>query len=56
MHRCIKCDGPTKGYKCDICGEESVSHDPNHEHGGDHHMPRCQECKEAEVDCRCRKG
>ena len=39
MDNCSKCSGPAEGYKCDMCGAESATHDENHEHGGEHHMP-----------------
>jgi len=40
-------------YKCDLCGAESSSHDPGHECGSDHCMPKCSGCGEAEVNCTC---
>jgi len=43
----------TEGYKCDMCGAESATHDANHEHGGDHCMPKCKGCNEAQVKCTC---
>jgi len=51
---CKKCEGPTSGYKCDICGEESVAHVETHTHGGAHCMPKCTGCNEAEVKCSCK--
>jgi hypothetical protein len=50
---CSKCAGPTEGYKCDLCGAESESHDPDHGCGGDHCMPKCAACNEAQVGCSC---
>jgi len=45
---CKGCGGPTEGYKCDMCGAEAESHDPNHACGGDHCLPKCKGCGEAE--------
>lgn len=47
------CNGPTEGYKCDVCGSESAEHDANHEHGGEHCVAKCQTCNEAETKCTC---
>lgn len=43
----------TEGYKCDVCGQECPEHDPNHSCGGDHCMPKCSGCGEAESKCSC---
>lgn len=53
MDNCSKCGGPTEGYKCDMCGAESATHDENHEHGGEHCMPKCKACSQAQVKCTC---
>lgn len=53
MAKCIKCDNETVGFKCDICGAESDEHDDAHEHGGEHCMPKCAGCNEAQVNCSC---
>ncbi len=53
MSKCVKCSGPTKGYKCDECGAESKSHDEDHSCGGKHCMPKCEGCSEAQVKCTC---
>lgn len=50
---CTKCGGPTEGYKCDMCGVEATEHDSGHECGGDHCMPKCTGCNEAETNCAC---
>jgi len=50
---CKTCGGPSQGYKCDMCGEEMMSQDPNHKCGGDHCMPKCKDCNEAEGKCAC---
>ena len=51
--KCKTCEGPAEGYKCDECGAESKMHDPNHECGGEHCMPKCAGCEEAEELCMC---
>lgn len=50
---CLKCGGPCEGYKCDMCGAESLEHDPSHSCGEDHCMPKCTACGEAETKCAC---
>jgi len=50
---CVRCNAPTDGYKCDICGVESAEHDPVHGCGGDHCQPKCRRCNEAESRCGC---
>lgn len=50
---CSKCQGATMGYKCDMCGVESDTHDANHACGGDHCMPKCAACQQAQVQCSC---
>lgn len=50
---CTKCQSPTDGYKCDMCGEESATRDPNHACGGDHCMAKCAGCSQAEAKCTC---
>ena len=50
---CSICQGPTDGYKCDMCGAEFEHHDSGHECGGDHCMPKCAGCDEAQVNCIC---
>lgn len=50
---CKTCKGETHGYKCDMCGAESDSHDASHACGGDHCMSKCEGCGEAEVKCSC---
>jgi len=53
MDNCSKCGGLTEGYTCDMCGAESAAHDENHEHGGEHCMPQCKTCSQAQVKCTC---
>lgn len=50
---CTKCSKPTQGYKCDVCGVESATHDEQHVHGGEHCMLKCGACNEAQVKCTC---
>ena len=50
---CKKCGGETEGHKCDVCGAESKEHDPQHKCGGEHCMPKCKACSEAEAKCTC---
>lgn len=53
---CKKCnmsaDSPM-AYKCDMCGAESATHDPNHSCGGDHCVVKCSGCKKSETQCTC---
>ena len=51
--KCVKCQGPASGWKCDVCGEESEEHNKDHGHGADHCMKKCVKCSEAEVKCTC---
>ncbi len=53
MDKCKKCDNDTKGYKCDECGTESDHHVAEHKCGGDHCMPKCVGCNEAQAKCGC---
>lgn len=53
MAECKTCSGPIKGFKCDECGATASKHDPDHECGGDHCMPMCAGCEEAEELCMC---
>ena len=50
---CKKCEGPTDGYKCDMCGEESLARVETHACGGSHCVPKCKKCSEAESKCTC---
>lgn len=50
---CKKCQGETEGYKCDVCGAEAKEHDSAHKCGGEHCMPKCKACNEAEAKCVC---
>ncbi len=50
---CTKCGGSAEGYKCDQCGAESASHDAGHACGGEHCMPKCTGCDEAQANCTC---
>ncbi len=50
---CVHCEGPTAGYKCDVCNEESDTHNPSHAHGADHMVAKCAQCNEAESKCTC---
>ncbi|MBI2583325.1 MAG: hypothetical protein HYW25_01535 [Candidatus Aenigmarchaeota archaeon] len=50
---CKTCGGETKDWKCDICGSESKVHVEDHGCGGEHCMPKCMSCGEAEVLCEC---
>ncbi len=53
---CMTCGGLAVGYKCDMCGNESSMHDANHQPcGGDHCLPKCLNCNEAESKCTCHK-
>lgn len=51
---CKTCKGPTDGFKCDMCGEESATHKEDHACGGPHCMPKCKPCNEAEAKCTCK--
>lgn len=51
--QCKKCHGRTEGYKCDLCGATAEEHDPEHSCGGEHCMPKCMGCQEAEELCTC---
>lgn len=53
MDMCSKCGGETEGYKCDICGAESATHDDKHACGSEHCMPKCKACGQAQVKCPC---
>ncbi len=53
-HKCKVCEGAVEGYKCDMCGAEAQEHDGSHACGGDHCMPKCAACKEAEAKCSCK--
>jgi hypothetical protein len=50
---CSQCGGPTEGYKCDLCGAEAKEHDDGHACGGDHCVPKCTGCNEAQSNCTC---
>lgn len=50
---CKKCGGETSGFKCDMCGVEAATHDDAHVCGGEHCMPKCVGCSEAEAKCAC---
>ncbi len=50
---CTTCGGDTEGYKCELCTAESRGHDPEHECGGEHCLPKCKECNEAQTQCAC---
>lgn len=55
-HTCKKCDKPADvpmAYKCDMCGAEAKSHDPNHQCGSDHCVVKCSGCKKSETNCTC---
>lgn len=51
--KCMKCGGETKGYKCDMCGEEADKHDENHKCGGGHCVSKCVGCNQSETKCSC---
>lgn len=51
--KCAKCDGGVSGYKCDVCGAEADQHDEKHDCGGDHCVPKCAGCSQAETKCAC---
>ncbi len=53
MDNCSKCEGDTEGFKCDMCGAEAAEHDSKHACGGDHCMPKCKACSQAQVKCAC---
>ena len=53
MNNCSKCQGDTEGYKCDLCGVEAAEHDSNHACGGDHCVPKCKSCAQAQAKCSC---
>ncbi|MBI4086393.1 hypothetical protein HY416_00205 [Candidatus Kaiserbacteria bacterium] len=55
MTNCKKCGKETKGFKCDVdtCGMEAEQHDANHACGGEHCVPKCSACNEAETKCTC---
>lgn len=50
---CKKCEGDTDGFKCGRCGAEAKEHDDKHKCGGEHCMPKCATCKEAEAKRAC---
>lgn len=52
-NECAMCSSPTDGYKCDMCGAESMTHDETHDCGGDHSVAKCKACGEAETNCLC---
>ena len=51
---CKTCGGVTEGYKCDVCGEESATHDDSHKCDGDHCVQKCVACNQAETKCTCK--
>ncbi len=53
MDSCTTCQGETQGFKCDMCDSESDHHVADHQCGGDHCMPKCSGCGEAQVKCSC---
>ena len=53
MAECRTCKGQTKGFKCDVCGAESPVHVESHRCGGEHCIPKCTACYEAETNCTC---
>ena len=53
---CRHCGGPTKAFKCDVCGAESPVHVKTHGCGGPHCMPKCAGCYEAEALCECERA
>lgn len=53
MDNCSKCGKDTEGYKCDMCGVEAKEHDAHHSCGGDHCIPKCKACGQAQVKCTC---
>jgi len=53
MGTCKKCGKDTAGYKCEMCGAESETHDESHNCGGEHCVAKCQECNQAETKCTC---
>ncbi len=53
MPECRKCKGETKGFKCDVCGAESLVHVETHRCGAQHCMAKCAACYEAEANCTC---
>lgn len=53
MAECVTCRKETEGFKCDVCGTESATHDDKHKCGGDHCVPKCRGCGEAETKCIC---
>ncbi len=56
MESCSKCGGTTEGFKCDVCGAEADVHVEDHSCGGEHCMPKCKACGEAQVKCTCSQG
>ena len=50
---CATCGSLTEGYICEMCGETMDAPDYDHECGGEHVMPKCSGCGEAEVKCTC---
>jgi len=53
MSKCIKCNGPTEGFKCDICGSDAEVRLEDHKCGGEHCMPKYKSREEAQVKCVC---
>lgn len=53
MQECAKCSGPTEGFRCDMCGEESGIYRGDHSCGPHHWMAKCTACGQAEANCIC---
>ena len=51
MAQCKNCNGPTEGFKCDVCPLDSPVHLSDHECGGEHLVPRCSRSGQAETRC-----
>lgn len=51
MAQCSNCGCGTEGWKCDMCGAEAEGHVEEHGCGGDHCIPKCSGCGEAQSNC-----
>ena len=51
---CTTCEKTAEGYKCEQCGAEAKTHDPEHKPcGAEHCVQKCVGCDKAETKCSC---